>query len=156
MKKVFTNFRALIFFSLIASVLCGEKMNSLNMQEMAFYSRIPSIFGLSSLISGDQIMEKRPVFLYKVLSVEDWAKSQKTVHLSSMDAEFIHLATEDQLSSIIAKYWADVPRYIVLKLEVSKLSGNLVYEANPGGMNKYYHLYNGNIPLSSIVKVEKI
>lgn len=148
MNKMFTNFAVLVFFGLTIS--------------MPFYGRevekkiSPDTKGVtSSLTSGDQIMRKRPTFLYKVLSVEDWAKSQKTVHLAAMDAEFIHFATEDQLPGIIAKYWADVPHYVVLKVETSKLSGDLVFEANPGGTNRYYHLYNGSIPLSSIVEVKK-
>lgn len=103
----------------------------------------------------ERIMEKRPNFLYKVLSKDDWAKSRETVHLSSMDADFIHLSTEEQLDRIIKKYWADSPHYVVIKVEVSKLPGNLIFEANPGGTNRYYHLYNGNIPLSSIVEVKE-
>jgi uncharacterized protein (DUF952 family) len=97
-------------------------------------------------------MKERPTYLYKVLSMDDWAKSSETVHLSSMDADFIHLSTEDQLDKIIEKYWAGVSGYVVLKIETAKLSGKLVLEANPGGTNKYYHLYNGSIPLNAIVE----
>ncbi len=96
--------------------------------------------------------ETRPTYLYKVLSMDDWAKSCKTIHLSSTDADFIHLATEDQLDRIIEKYWAGVSEYVVLKIETARLLGELVLEANPGGTNKYYHLHNGSIPLSSIVE----
>ncbi len=101
---------------------------------------------------------ERPPYLYKVLSMDDWAKSCKTVHLSSADADFIHFSTDDQLDKIIEKYWAGVPEYIVLKIDTRKLQGKLVLEANPGGTNKYYHLYNGSIPLSAVVesKVRKI
>jgi len=98
------------------------------------------------------IMEEGPSFLYKVLSVDDWGKSSGTVHLPSTDADFIHLSTEDQLDRIIEKYWAGSSEYVVLKIETTKLSGKLVLEANPGGMNKYYHLYNGSIPLSAVVE----
>lgn len=101
-------------------------------------------------------MEKRPAFLYKVLSMDDWTKSLDTVHLSSSDADFIHFSTEDQLPRIIEKYWADVCEYVVLKIETASLPGNLVLEANPGGINKYYHLYGGSIPLSVIVESKVI
>jgi uncharacterized protein (DUF952 family) len=97
-------------------------------------------------------MEEKPTYLYKVLSMDDWAKSSETVHLSCMDADFIHLSTEDQLDKIIEKYWAGVPEYVVLKIETVKLTGKLVLEANPGGTNKYYHLYNGFIPWNAIVE----
>ena len=104
--------------------------------------------------TGLYAMEKRPTYLYKVLSVEDWGKSCKKVSLSSMDTDFIHLSTKDQLDRIIEKYWADASQYVLLKLDVEKLKGKLVLEANPGGTNKYYHLYNGSVPLSSIVEMK--
>jgi len=97
-------------------------------------------------------VQERPNYLYKVLSMDDWAKSSETVLLSSMDADFIHLSTKDQLDKIVEKYWAGASEYVVLKIEAAKLSGELVLEANPGGTNKYYHLYNGSIPLSAIME----
>ncbi len=103
---------------------------------------------------AEEITENRPTYLYKVLSVDDWAKSCRTVHLSSTDADFIHFSTEDQLDRIIEKYWAGASEYVVLKIETAKLPGKLVLEANPGGTNQYYHLYNGSIPLSAIVELK--
>lgn len=93
-----------------------------------------------------------PKYLYKIISVEDWKKSQgmESVKLSSSDQDFIHLSREDQLNRIIDKYWKDIPEFIVLKIYSDKLPGRLVYEANPDGSNKYYHLYNGSIPLSAV------
>lgn len=96
----------------------------------------------------------RPIYLYKVLSLEDFAQSCKTIHLSKMDSDFIHFSTELQLDKIIEKYFAKVSTYMVLKLETAKLPGNLVLEANPGGTTKYYHLYNGSIPLSAILEAK--
>lgn len=101
-----------------------------------------------------QMSEKQPTYLYKVLSMDDWGNTCKTIHLSSMDSDFIHFSTEEQLDKIIEKYWADVSEYVVLKVETAKLPGNLVLEANPGGTNKYYHLYNGAIPLTSIIELK--
>lgn len=99
-------------------------------------------------------MKNTPQYLYKVLSLDDWnaSKSQTTLKLSKMDDEFIHLATEDQLDKIIAKYWSDVTQYVVIKVESKKLPGRLVLEANPGGSNQYFHLYEGSIPRDAIVE----
>lgn len=99
-----------------------------------------------------------PKYLYKIISVEDWKRSQGvgSVKLSSADDEFIHLSKEDQLDRIIEKYWANVPEFIVLKIDTDKLPGRLVYETNPGGSNKYYHLYNGSIPLNSVFESKTI
>jgi uncharacterized protein (DUF952 family) len=98
--------------------------------------------------------EMTPQYLYKVLSVEDWKKSQsmESVKLTDADQDFIHLAREDQLDRIVGKYWDKVSEYVVLKIDMIKLPGKLIFEANPGGENKYYHLYGGSIPLKAVVE----
>jgi len=97
-----------------------------------------------------------PLYLYKILSVEDWAKSkdQKMVKLSLMDDAFIHLSTDEQIDKIVKKFWAQESKVVILKLDVSQLPGDLKFEQNVGGENKYYHLYNGSIPRSAVVTVE--
>lgn len=94
-----------------------------------------------------------PEFLYKVVSVQDWEKSQTLgyVVLGKDDTTFVHISTESQLPRITGKYWSSVPEYVILKLDTHRLQGRLVFEANPGGENKYYHLYDGKIPLSAVV-----
>lgn len=68
----------------------------------------------------------------------------------------LYTSKEDQLDRIIEKYWTDTPEFIVLKIYIDKLPGRLVYEANPGGSNKYYHLYNGSIPLNAVFELKTI
>ena len=136
-----------LFFSWIVSLLAacceGQEVisNSLNLKPTSY-------LGINSMV------EKSPKYLYKVVSLEDWAKSCKTVQLSEMDSEFIHLSTEEQLDRIIQKFWAKENQYIILKLETKNLPGDLVFEANPGGTHKYYHLYNGSIPLSAVSEMK--
>jgi uncharacterized protein (DUF952 family) len=66
------------------------------------------------------------------------------------------LSTKDQLAGIINKFWENEPKFFVLTLDVKQLSGKLVLESNPGGSNKYYHLYDGFIPVHSVISVEKV
>lgn len=108
----------------------------------------------SYMIKTDQT----PPYLYKILSVNEWerSKTQEFVQLPKEDEQFIHLARGDQLDRIIEKYWANVSEYVLLKIESNQLSGRLVLEANPGGTNKYYHLYEGSIPLKAVVEVQKV
>lgn len=100
--------------------------------------------------------EEPPKLLYKILSLQDWEDSQtsKAIKLSKDDDAFIHFSTEEQLGRILGKYWLDKPAYVVLKVDVQKLPGDLVFETNPGGSAKYYHLYNGSIPLDSVVEAK--
>lgn len=99
-----------------------------------------------------------PKYLYKVLSFEDWKKSQgsESVKLSEADHHFIHFSKKDQLERIIEKYWTNCPEFVVLKIDIKNLPGKLIFEANPGGINKYYHLYNGSIPISAVVESRTI
>lgn len=112
---------------------------------------------LSNEYVGSKTMET-PKYLYKVLSVENWHATQNssTVELAAEDEAFIHFSTEEQLPRILTKYWADIPQFMVLKIASNELHGELVYEKNPGGAAKYYHLYNGNIPLRSIVEAKLV
>lgn len=113
------------------------------------------LFGILPLHATQQNLsnEMTPQYLYKVLSVEDWKASQgmESVKLTDADREFIHLSREDQLDRIVGKYWDKAPEYVVLQIDTTKLPGKLVFEANPGGENKYYHLYGGSISLKSVV-----
>jgi uncharacterized protein (DUF952 family) len=95
-----------------------------------------------------------PVYLYKIVSPENWSESllRNQFVPSSLDTDFIHLATVAQLPQIVQKFWR-YKDHIILKLLSNKLTGRLVYEANPGGTNKYYHLYEGSIPLEAIVDI---
>lgn len=97
-----------------------------------------------------------PTYLYKIVSVESWQESsgQDSIQLSSMDNDFIHLATEEQVDKIIAKFWPDESEVVVVKLATKKLPGDLRHESNPGGTTKYYHLYNGFIPKKAVVAHE--
>ena len=99
-----------------------------------------------------------PRYLYKVLSMDNWEASrcQELIQLASDDAAFIHFSKEDQLDRIVDKYWANATKFVVLKIAAEKLPGKLVFEANPGGENKYYHLYEGAVPFNSIVELRII
>lgn len=123
------------------------------------------LFGMLSLHADQQLPQQKnqenkmtPQYLYKVLSVEDWQKSQdmESVKLTDADQDFIHLSREDQLDRIVGKYWDKVPEYVLLKIDTKKLPGKLVFEVNPGGENKYYHLYDGSIPLQAVVESKTI
>ncbi len=101
-----------------------------------------------------------PKYLYKIFSSSDWEQSQKDKNLptAAEDHPFIHLATFEQLDRIINKYWSGKSDFVILEIETKKLPGDLVFEANPGGENKYYHLYNASIPtdaISTILNYEK-
>jgi uncharacterized protein (DUF952 family) len=96
--------------------------------------------------------------LYKLVTNEQWASSQgkETLQLTQSDRDFIHFSLEDQWEKTAAKYYADQPSCVLLKIDAQKLPGRLVYETNPGGSTKYYHLYESCIPMNAILSSQTI
>lgn len=92
-----------------------------------------------------------PRYLYKIISKDEWQKSlvQNKIALSPLDDPFIHLAKEDQVAHVVQKFWNNKD-HIILKLKTKKIVGRLIYENNPGGSTKYYHLYDGRIPIEAV------
>lgn len=127
---------------------------------------MPKIYWLTILIitiilfslTLAKCINKTPAYLYKIISVENWeqSKDQDRLKLSQMDNNFIHFSTEKQLDRIINKFWKNEPRFFVLKINIKQLPGKLIFESNPGGTSKYYHLYDGFIPTDSVVLNSKV
>ncbi|MBA3958357.1 MAG: DUF952 domain-containing protein [Parachlamydiaceae bacterium] len=99
-------------------------------------------------------MTADPATLYKILALDLWRRSQNQdrLELPVEDEVFIHLSTEDQLERILKKFWSHTDAYVILKVDPRKLPGRLLHETNPGGTQKYYHLYDGYIPLKAVVR----
>lgn len=100
-------------------------------------------------------MTTENIILYKILSDSDWQQCKAYGYLLPQpnDTKFIHLALQDQIERIVAKYWAEEPEVLIAKIDSSMITGELVYEANPGGTQKYYHLYDGLIPIDAILEI---
>jgi uncharacterized protein (DUF952 family) len=133
-------------FSIIQNLDASEIIERISLEEYTEYQEIK------------MIPSSTPEYLYKIISPEQWQKSLllNRLETSSMDADFIHLAKEEQVANVVEKFWNNMD-HIVLKLTSNKLIGRLVYETNPGGSTYYYHLYEGNIPLEAVVDViEKV
>ena len=124
------------------------------MNKNTFYYIIALAIFLTGCLADSNTM-KDQFYLYKILSTKDWTESKNLNYLKlpPQDDRFIHLATKEQINSIIAKYWPNHNEILIAKLDPSKLIGKLTQETNPGGKNKYYHLYNGKIPLSAVVEI---
>lgn len=95
-------------------------------------------------------------FLYKIVSLEDWEASlgQEEIRLSPFDSDFIHLATKEQIAHVAGKFFKG-KEHVILTIETKDLIGRLIYEANPGGSTKYYHLYEGSVPLEAVIACKK-
>lgn len=95
-----------------------------------------------------------PKHLFKVVALTQWQASaaQKTVILDPQDIPVIRFLKEDEVSRLL-HYWDRTKEpHVLLKIKTGKLPGTLIFEAKLGGSTKYYHLYNGSIPLSAVAE----
>ena len=90
--------------------------------------------------------------LYKVLTLDDWTVSQQNDRLCTpaSDSAFVHFSTEKQYPTIVAKKFSTTP-YVVLRVDASKLVGKLELEWDTKHTDKYYHLYDGYVPLPAVI-----
>lgn len=105
-----------------------------------------------------RVKQTVPLCLYKIVSVDGWAASKKDgrIEPSKFDETFNHLSTAKQLQRICTKYWGNIPIFVVLTVDPTKFVGALKLETNPGGSSKYYHLYDGHIPLDAVIDAQMI
>jgi uncharacterized protein (DUF952 family) len=113
--------------------------------------------GQGAALAPVEKAQQVPTFLYKIIYPGQWAASQTSdrVSLGPEDKEFIHLAMEQQLSALVKKQWI-LKHFILLQLATELIPGRFVLETNPGGKDKYYHLYDGYLPLDAITDVVEV
>jgi len=101
-------------------------------------------------------MTNLPDYLHKIITLNQWEKSQNKEYIFLLDSDnqFIHFAEKDDIERIKNKFFSDQDKLVVLTVNPQKLVGKLIKEKNPGGSRKYYHLYDGSIPLKSIESIE--
>lgn len=97
------------------------------------------------------------MYIYKILSAQAWQESQELglIPPQKLDTNFIHLCKQDQINKIVEKFYNNEPKIIIATIDANKLSGNLIEEANPGGTTKYFHLYDGKLPLDCVVEINQ-
>ncbi len=90
--------------------------------------------------------------LYKILTIDDWDRSKQSDRLctSANDSAFVHFATEKQYPAVVQKWFANIP-HAVMRIDSTKLVGKLVLEWDRKHTDKYYHLYDGHVPLEAVI-----
>lgn len=95
-----------------------------------------------------------PEILYKIVTQKQFADSHErdVLLLSESDQKFIHFSTKEQYPEILQKLANRAPleQYLVLEVNTKQLVGDMKFEANPGKSEKFFHLYNGYIPMSAL------
>ena len=95
------------------------------------------------------------MYIYHVLIPDEWSywKERSFYDPPKLASEgFIHCSFEDQLSGVIERYYRDVPRLAILKIDTAKLVSKLVAEASTND-EQYPHVY-GPINTDAVVDIE--
>ena len=96
------------------------------------------------------------MYIYHILLPNEWEtrKNNSFYEAPSLATEgFIHCSFEEQLNTVIDRYYSGISELVILKIDVSKLSSKLV--AEPSTANDVYpHVY-GPIDLESVIEVER-
>ena len=100
-------------------------------------------------------------FIFKMLTETEWVKFQdaRTFQGSNLDLKdgFIHACYEEQVLSILEKYFSEITPVYSLKIDVSKVSGKNIIkdEWNSDRTEQFPHIY-GCIDFEAVVSYEII
>lgn len=87
---------------------------------------------------------KRDRYIYKVLTLDQWARfqSEAVFRGSPVDVEdgYIHMSCGPQLKVTMDKWYAQQPEVAVLEIEAAKIDADLKYEVSRGGA-EFPHLF---------------
>ena len=95
--------------------------------------------------------------IYHLVMPALWEEARRTGTLtvpSLKEEGFIHCCTEEQIPSIIDRFYADKPEVLVLAIDTDKLESQLVYEWSPSMQQTYPHIY-GPINTAAVVGLWK-
>jgi len=83
-----------------------------------------------------------PIFHLATASDARAFTERGSYHTASLDTEgFIHCCTAPQLAGVIQRYYADAQEAVVLGIDSTKLSAELIYENTMGGDELFPHVY---------------
>ena len=97
------------------------------------------------------------MFIYHIVLPEKWEqiKGQSSYSADSLDTEgFIHCSYDHQLSGVLQRYYSEVDKIVVLKIDIAELTSKLVSEPSTGG-EVYPHIY-GPINMDAVAGVEEL
>ena len=75
-----------------------------------------------------------------------------TLGLELVDQGFIHLSTAEQLSGVVERFYQGVPNLVLLHVNETKLTAELVFEQLDGAPEPFPHLY-GPLNTDAVIEV---
>ncbi len=84
------------------------------------------------------------------LAAGDYTAS--TIGIELADEGFIHLSTAEQLPGVVERFYQGIPNLVLLHVDESRLTAELVVEQLDGAPEAFPHLY-GPLNVDAVVEV---
>lgn len=111
-------------------------------------------------MSNDVVLEPATVDqpLFHAAMPDDWAAAFQTGEYTMStrgmtldEVGFIHTSTREQVEDTANRFYADVDQLVLLTIDASKVTSEIVWEPpTPGGDVLFPHIY-GPLPISAVV-----
>jgi uncharacterized protein (DUF952 family) len=100
--------------------------------------------------------------VFHVTTPEAWAEAQRagayttsTRGRTLAEEGFIHCSTEQQVDGVRGRYFADLPRLLLLEIDTDRLTSPWRVEEVPGTGESYPHVY-GPVDLGAVTDVRPL
>lgn len=96
------------------------------------------------------------MLIYHIVRIQDWTPPPADHYQAeSLQSEgFIHCSFKEQIPVVLKRYYAGLPKVILLTIDPERLTSKLVNERSTGG-EVYPHIY-GPINREAIVQAEEL
>ncbi len=102
-------------------------------------------------------MSNVPIF--KIVTSQEWSIAKDTGYFKGSELDitdgFIHCSTAEQVPGTKDKFFSGEKNLILLSIDTTQIQENIKWEESPNSGKLYPHIY-GTLPLSAIIKEEKI
>ena len=96
--------------------------------------------------------------IYHVTTRQDWNKALEAgqYEAASLQTEgFIHTSKKEQVQGVLDRYYKNVSNLLLLHIDESKLTAQLIEELAPSVNEVFPHIY-GPINIESVIKTEAL
>ncbi len=96
--------------------------------------------------------------IYHVTTASNWkaALNQGWYAAESLALEgFIHMSKEEQVEGVLNRYYQGIPDLVLLHIEESLLTSQLIFELSPSVNEEFPHLF-GKLNIDAVVEVKPI
>ena len=96
--------------------------------------------------------------IYHVTTATNWkaALDQGWYAADSLVLEgFIHMSKEEQVEGVLTRYYSGIPDLVLLHIEESLLTSQLIFELSPSVNEEFPHLF-GKLNIDAVVEVKPI